>query len=77
MSTRMKSFRMSDTAISLLDELRIYNKGLSDAKIIEYSLSLAAAITDSWAESKGARENFKLNKTVDILAVCRSVEFIV
>ena len=76
MPTKMKSYRMTEDALQLLQELRVYNPGLSDAQIIERSLSLAAAITDAWAESKDARQNFRLSNAVDILAVCRSVEFI-
>lgn len=76
MPTKMRSYRMTEDALQLLQELKIYNPDLSDAQIIERSLSLAAAITDAWAESKGARQNFRLTSAVDVLAVCRSVEFI-
>lgn len=72
----MKSYRMSEGALSFLEQLKIYNPDLSDAKILELSLQLAAMVTDSWAESKGVRHNLRLDDSVAILAICRSVELI-
>lgn len=76
MPTKMKSYRMSEAALEFLKQLRIYNPGLSDSKILELSLQLAAMVTDSWAESRGARENLRLDNSVAILSICRSVELI-
>lgn len=75
MST-MKSFRLSDWGLRNLEDLRIENQGLNYTQIIEYALSLAVLVNDTWNNSYHliGEGPFELDNDRQALSVSRCID---